>query len=603
MRAPGVVFRMIRTTCLARLFVLTSCLAVLGCTPNASTPKVKGPRESADRSFKPVNSAQADENKGSQPTAEPEASNETFQEMTARTGIQFSYANGRSAGEYAILESLGGGVGLIDYDQDGRIDVYFAGGGDLRNKTISTRKCGLFRNQGDWQFAEVTGPTNTSADRYFTHGVAVADFDSDGMADLAISGYGGVQLLQNMGDGTFAELPPLAGRVPVSWSSSLAWADLDSNGHVDLYVAHYVDWSWQNHPQCAGQGDVAREVCSPKEFSGVQDVIYFNDGQYPMRADTTAIGAESNGKGLGVAVCDVNADGWVDIYVANDTTDNFLYLNDGKGKFTESAVLAGVSGDDKGISNGSMGICILDVNLDTRPDILVTNFERELTALYRNDGEATFTYASRQVGLATSNGSLVGFGVASLDYNFDGYPDVAIANGHVSYASPYAPYRQLPLLLTNERGRFKTNSDVACFQQPRTGRGISVGDLDNDGAADLVFSNLEDPVNLFRAVSPTDHHWISVRVVGRQSNRDGIGAKLSLKSSEHELTRFVSGGGSYLSQSDYRQLFYLPKSRDRQSPEPARLRIDWPSRISETFELAWDGEHVLREGQGRASDR
>ena len=481
----------------------------------------------------------------------------------------------------------------MDYDLDGRPDVLFAGGGRLDRKTVSSLPCGLFRNltangeDSELRFVNATQPARAAADSFFTHGVFPGDFDGDGFMDVAISGYGGVQLLVNMGDGSFSSPSPLITNAANAWSSSLAWGDLDNNGHLDLYVAHYVDWSWRKHPLCPGQGGVEREVCAPREFAELQDRVYWNDGSglLPVAEE---IGLQAGGKGLGVIIGDVNADGAVDIYVANDTTDNFLYLNNGQGVFSESAVLAGVSGDDAGVSTGSMGLCLFDANSDLLPDIFVTNFERELSALYRNEGQGFFTYASRQAGFAAYPAGSVGFGTVCLDFDFDGDQDLAVANGHVSYQSPHAPYRQLPHLFENHQGQFRQLPASGYFGEPHTGRGLAKADLNNDGAMDLVVSHLEEPVAMLKSSASPQQHWGLVRLVGRRANRDAIGATLDIAEAGKTRRQFVVGGGSYLSQSDLRLLVYW--SAD--APE-ATLNVRWPSGETEDFQIDSGREHTL----------
>lgn len=529
--------------------------------------------------------------------AQPAVVADYFREVTHATGINFSYSNGRSANEFAIIESLGGGVAVLDFDRDGRADLMFAGGGTLNDKTVRPRSCGLFRNLGEVRFSDSTTAALATADQFFTHGISVGDFDSDGFQDLAISGYGGVQLLHNQGDGTFVALPPLISNDTEAWSSSLAWADLDNNGFLDLYVTHYVDWSWQKHPQCSGQGKAEREVCGPRDFNGVTDVIYFNDG-HTLHRNSPDTGLRPQGKGLGVAISDLNEDGFVDIYIANDTVDNWLYLNDGHGRFSETAVFAGVSGDDAGVSTGSMGVTILDANNDCRPDIFVTNFERELSALYRYEGEGLFTYASRKSGFAAYPAGFVGFGTVAIDFNFDGAQDLAVANGHVSYASPHSPYEQHALLFERQAEYFQRLTATGYFSQPHTGRGLAYGDLDNDGAVELIFSNLEEPVAVLHAQPPQSSNWAILRLIGTTSNRDAVGASVALQAATgRSQCRTLIGGGSYLSHSDQRIHLYWPKTSS-QPLESVRVTVRWPTGESEAFELQAVQENVLVQGLG-----
>ncbi len=306
-----------------------------------------------------------------------------FREVAAERGVRFTYSNGREAGEYAILESLGGGCAILDYDADGRHDLYFAGGGSLADHQVTPVPGAMFRNLGSAQFTNVTEITRTRGDRFYTHAAYHADWDNDGFDDLALSGYGGIQLLHNLGDGTFQAWTELRCASVPDWSSGLAWCDVNGDGNLDLYAAHYVDWSWEHHPICTANDTAVREVCAPREFAGLNDAIFISDGAGRFVNRAAQLALRSGGKGLGVAAADFTHDGRIDLYVANDTTDNFFYVQQPDGTMAESAILAGVAGDEFGVSTGSMGIAVFDVDRDQRLDILVTNFERELTALYR----------------------------------------------------------------------------------------------------------------------------------------------------------------------------------------------------------------------------
>lgn len=534
----------------------------------------------------------------SQSSTEAEQSTAIFRDVTRASGVDFSYSSGRSANEFAILESIGGGVGILDFDRDGLSDLFFVGGGTLNDKTVQASPNGLFRNLAQMQFQAVTTPALALTNQHFTNGISVADFDADGFQDLAISGYGAVQLLRNQGDGTFTALPSLITSDAVAWSSSLAWADLNNNAHLDLYVTHYVDWSWNNHPSCRGQGNVPREVCPPRDFSGISDVVYFNDGQ-SFVAQSDAIGLEPGGKGLGVALCDLNGDHFIDIYVANDTTENRLYFNNGAGEFSSASMLAGVAGDETGVSNGSMGVSILDANGDLKPDIFVTNFEREMSALYLNQADGFFTYASRKSGFGAYPAEFVGFGTAVLDFNFDGAQDLVVANGHVWYASAHSPFRQKPLAFKNVGGQFERQAEEDYFAIPHTGRGLAASDLDNDGAVDLVFSNLEEPVSVVQAVPPVVAAWAIVRLVGVRSNRDAVGASLDWQPAGGPRQKFhICGGGSYLSHSDQRIHLYWPAGSSDAS-QPLHVDVQWPSVEIERFSIQPTKENTLVQGEGR----
>ncbi len=551
------------------MVVLTVVMAVtLGCQrPNSSTDS------KAAKSGPDVPSASTDPGNVSTTSVDPMPKNlndkKAWFEEVNHTGIDFRFSSGRSAGEFAIIESLGGGVGAFDYDLDGLPDLLFAGGGTLDNKQVVGRSCGLYRNGGQLHFTDVTELAGVRAADFYTHGIYPADFDNDGFEDVAISGYGGVQMFHNQGDGTFLKMPTLVTHPEHPWSSSLAWADFDRDGVLDVYVAHYVNWSWNNHPVCAG-GNVPREVCAPRDFSAVGHAIYFGNGEGGFRRADQQVGLRADGKGLGVAASDIDLDGDVDLYVANDTTDNFLYINDGKGHFQETAVLSGVAGDERGFSTGSMGTLVFDANQDGLPDLWVVNFERELFGLYRNDGGNLFSNVSRASGFAAFDGSFVGFGTVAIDYDLDGDLDLIVSNGHVSYASPNTPFKQLPLLLENNNGHFsRVQFADGYFRSGHTGRGLASADLDGDGILDLIVSHLEEPVSVLKGHVGTNKPATKVRLIGRGSNRNAIGAVLHLSD---QRIAMQNGGGSYLSSSEPRVWLTGNSSED-----PQKIRIVWPS--------------------------
>lgn len=512
-----------------------------------------------------------------------------FTDITAETGIDFSFHSGRNAGEFAILESLGGGVAAFDYDADGHRDLMFAGGGTLADQTVAGLPCGLFQNRGKLKFHDVTDVAGVTADAFYNHGIFPGDFNADGFADLAVSGYGGVQLFRNQGDGTFVRFDLWQTDPQHPWSSSLAWGDFNHDGLLDLYVAHYVDWSWRNHPVCPGPPGVEREVCPPREFHGISDALYLNRDRGRFERVNESVGLVDGGKGLGVVAGDINLDGHLDLYVANDTTDNFLYWNDGHGQLEESGMISGAAADEVGVNTGSMGVCLQDFDNDGQPDLWVTNFERELFGLYHNEKANLFSHVSRGAGLAGLNGLYVGFGTVFVDFDFDGDRDLVAANGHVSYASPHAPFRQLPLLLENQRGkRFTQRNEPGYFATGHTGRGLASVDLDNDGGTDFAVSHLEEPVSVLRGLPPPNERWATVRLVGRQSNRDAIGASIS-RETETGMQRWMcNSGGSYLSQSDRRIRLALPPEGTE-----AKFTVHWPGGNEQTFACPKEATHVV----------
>jgi len=529
-------------------------LAVLGCARPAPAPPGGGA----------VPAAAPDDGSGGA---------ERFVERAADLGVAFTHRNGDQADHSTILESLGGGVGWFDFDRDGWVDLVATGGGGFApGERITGLATGLFRSQAGRSFTAVARSAGLVADDLYSHGVAIGDHDNDGFPDLLVTGYGVPQWWHNRGDGTFARLTAPGGD-DARWSSSAGWADVDGDGALDLYVARYVDWSFANHPPC-GFDPKRREICPPRMFTGLPDSLYLSDGAGGFRDAAAEVGLRDDGKGLGVLLADVDADGDVDIYVANDTTDNFLYVNDGHGRFEERGLLAGVALDDRGLPNGSMGVDLCDFNRDGRPDLWVANYEQESFALYRNEGRCQFLHVSRRHGITDLGGLFVGFGTACDDFDRDGRTDIAVADGHVIKYPDVSPRKQLPLLLRYDGARFRRAAAVpgSYFAAVHEGRGLAVGDFDGDGDGDLAVSHLNEPLavleNTFAAVGPS----LTVELVGTVGNRDAIGARVSLAAGAEMVTAQVTGGGSYLSHSERRLRLTKPAARG-----PLTLVVVWPA--------------------------
>jgi hypothetical protein len=529
-------------------------------------------------------------------------------EVTSETGLNWTYHNDNESELFAILESLGGGIGVFDFDRDGVLDIACAGGGRYTpdKKGITSLGVELFRGEAPWRFSPVGRQAGFNETRYYNHGISVNDFDADGFPDVLVTGYGGLQLFHNMGDGSFQEICDAAGLKENSWSTSVGWGDFNNDGHIDLYVAHYVNWSLDNNPFCPAANDQSKhEYCSPRKFLGLPDAIYLSNGDGTFRDASQEVGlrAVKNkkaveiegkppeialGKGLGVVTGDVDNDGDIDIYVGNDTVDNFLWVNDGTGHFVEKAIVAGVAVDDQGTPNGSMGVDMCDYDRDGLTDIFAANFEQESFAMYRNDGnsvagDASFSFVSHLTGITSVGDLFVGFGAAIADYDQDGDEDIYVANGHVSLHPRVAPIRQQPLILENvQKGdayrflRMNFPSGSYCGEG-HAARGMATTDMDGDGDLDIVVCHTNEPVALLQNDTKDAGDFLKVTLAGRTSNRNAIGAKLTLKTDKHVLVRHCKGGYSYLSSSEPLLHWGIPKNEQIES-----LEIQWPSGKKQT---------------------
>jgi enediyne biosynthesis protein E4 len=529
-----------------------------------------------------------------------------FVDVTSESGVTFTYRNGEETDLYTILESLGGGVALFDYDGDGWLDIYVTGGGAFGgrdNAGITGLPGKLFRNLGGMKFRDVTSEVGLDTVPFYTHGAHVGDFDNDGWPDLLVTGYGGLVLYRNEAGQRFRDVTREMGLTDTRWTTSAAFGDLMGNGRADIYVCRYVDWSFANDPECPRRGgEPGRDVCPPQRFSALAHAAYRNDGA-KFTDIWAALRVAPKGKGLGVVIGDLDADGRPDVYVANDAGNNWLFLNRGGGRLEECGTSSGVAVDDTGSFNGSMGADVGDYDGSGQASLWVTNFQGELPALYQNVGRGLFSFQSQAVGVGGIGRANVGFGTAFLDLDNDGWLDLVFVNGHVVRHPVGASFRQKPVLLlnTDRRGR-RFFADMSSrggsyFETPALGRGLAVGDLDNDGWPDLVVSHSNTPVAILRNVAggATEHHWLGVQLVGRE-NRPSAGATVTLEVEGRRLTRFARGGGSYLSSSDPRLLFGLATAT-----RVGTLIVRWPWGESQCWQgLAVDRYWELIEGEPAA---
>jgi tetratricopeptide (TPR) repeat protein len=528
-----------------------------------------------------------------------------FSDLAQEAGLSFTYDNGRSP-QRQIPETTAAGVALLDYDRDGLLDVYVVQGGvfppDPGRPNTGDR---LFRNQGGGAFLDVSEQAGISKmKRGYGHGVSVGDIDNDGYPDLFITRWRSYALYRNRGNGSFEDITVAAGLGGErDWPTSAALADLDNDGDLDLYVCHYLVWDAENPTLCHRKtvSPLSERVepgqmynyCTPRLFPALADHLFRNDrGRFEDVTATAGI-VDTNGRGLGVVAADLDFDGLIDLFVANDTTANYLWHNLGGMKFEETGVASGVACNADGAFQAGMGTACGDLNGDLLPDLLVTNFYGESTTFFRNLGSGIFSDQTAPVGLAAPSRFLLGFGIVLFDADNDGWLDLATANGHVNDDRPDYPYAMPAQLLTGgTSGRLSdvTQSAGEPWTIPRVARGLAVGDLDNDGRTDLVLISQMTPLAFFHNES-APRHAISFQLEGTASNRDGVGAIITITARGRRRRAWRYGGGSYLSASDPRIHFGLGED------ELEHVEIRWPSGGVQRWEhLEPDRTYRLREG-------
>jgi enediyne biosynthesis protein E4 len=507
-----------------------------------------------------------------------------FVDVTAASGAHFQGQAYHTAKKY-LMETMGSGVALFDYDNDGRLDIFFANGAPLSDPTAPgtiPQKAGpkdwnrLYHQKDDGTFEDVTEKAGLAGAGY-DMGVAVGDYDNDGYEDLYVTGYGGNRLYHNNGNGKFADVTEASGTGGSGWSTSAAWVDLDNDGRLDLVVLRYLKWDFSDL-YCGERREGYRSYCHPDLFQPIVPLVYHNDGNGHFTEVAAKIGLNEPGKGLGIALADYDRDGHTDIFVANDSMQEFLYHNKGNGTFEEVGLPAGVAVDGEGRTYAGMGIDFSDYNNDGLPDLIITDLANQRYAIYQNNGDGTFTYSSYLNGVAGATLLHSGWGVNFLDYDNDGWKDLIIAQGHdidnVQLSFPQLRYKE-PMLLMHNDGKHLVDVSGASgeiFQQAWAGRGLAAGDIWNDGRVDVVVTTNDGPAYIVRNETPTNNHWLGIKLVGHKSNRDGIGAEIKLTTSKGMQFATVSTAASYLSANDKRAHFGLGSDAAAQS-----IEIHWPS--------------------------
>jgi hypothetical protein len=513
-----------------------------------------------------------------------------FVDITQRVGINFQYQASHTSRKY-LLETMGSGVALFDYDNDGRLDIFLVNGAPLADPTaLGTipRKTGpqywnrLYHQKADGTFEDVTEKAGLQGEGYGM-GVAVGDYDNDGFEDLYVTAYGGNKLYHNNGDGTFTEVTQKAGVAGSGWSSSAAWVDLDGDGNLDLVVLRYLDWDFDD-VWCGEHKEGYRAYCHPDHFKAISPLVYHNNKDGTFTEVAEKLGLSKPAKGLGVAISDYDRDGHIDLFVANDSMVEFLYHNKGNGTFEDLGLVSEVAVDIDGRTYAGMGVDFADYNNDGWPDLIVTDLANQRYALYQNSGDGSFNYVSVSAGLGQMTVSHSGWGVRFLDYDNDGWKDLLIAQGHdldtIELNFPNLRYRE-PLLLARNTGKGFVDVSAqsgSVFSQPWVARGMAIGDFDNDGRVDAVITTNDGLVHVLHNETVTGNHWLLLKLVGHKSNRDAIGAEVTLVTPSGSQYGTVSTASSYLSASDKRVHFGLGKETTAQ-----RIEIRWPSGIRQTI--------------------